>query len=431
MELQFIGATVDVTGSMTLLRNSQGQILIDSGLYQGLDEVVKRNKTPLPFKIEEIDAIIITHAHLDHSGFIPRLVNLGFRGVIYCTKPTMKLARIIMADSANIFDKNKHSLMHGFYLPKDVTTASSLFKTKNYHEPFEVLGMTVEFFSAGHILGAASVLIKGDKTIVFSGDLGRTNDPLIGAPENCPASDIVVMESTYGGRVRKGVLEDELKDFLQKIKKESKVGIIASFAVARAEMLITMIHKYYTENPEEKIRLVIDSPMMVNANNVYKEFAELTKLPNELKAALTEVEIIEHVRQWESISKKEGPLIVITSSGMVSGGRIFRYLQNWQNDKNACLFLPGYQGEGTTGRLLSTGERVFTNDEGEQINWHGEVVTSEAFSSHADQSELIGWLKHVDPLTQIILNHGELESKLEFQKKLTSLGFKNVELAKS
>ena len=215
MELQFIGATVDVTGSMTLLRNSQGQILIDSGLYQGLDEVVKRNKTPLPFKIEEIDAIIITHAHLDHSGFIPRLVNLGFRGVIYCTKPTMKLARIIMADSANIFDKNKHSLMHGFYLPKDVTTASSLFKTKNYHEPFEVLGMTVEFFSAGHILGAASVLIKGDKTIVFSGDLGRTNDPLIGAPENCPASDIVVMESTYGGRVRKGVLEDELKDFLK------------------------------------------------------------------------------------------------------------------------------------------------------------------------------------------------------------------------
>ena len=431
MELQFIGATEDVTGSMTLLKNSQGQILIDSGLYQGTDEVVKRNKTPLPFKIEEIDALIITHAHLDHSGFIPRLVKLGFRGVIYCTKPTMKLARIIMADSANIFDKNKHSLMHGFYLPKDVTVASSLFKTKKFHEAFVVLGMTLEFFPAGHILGAASVVIKGEKTIVFSGDLGRSNDPLMESPEDCPQADIIVMESTYGGRIRKGILEDELKDFLIKVKNESRIGIIASFAVARAQMLITMIHKYYTEHPEEKIRVVIDSPMMVNANNVYKEFFEFTKLPNELKTALIEVEVIEHERQWASIRKKDGPLIVITSSGMVSGGRIFRYLQNWQNDANACLFLPGYQGEGTIGRLLREGERIFSNDEGEQIHWHGDVYTSEAFSSHADQVELTNWLKNVDPSTQIILNHGELDSKLEFQKKLLSLGFKNVELAKS
>lgn len=430
MELIFIGATVDVTGSMTLLKNSQGQILIDSGLYQGTDEVVKRNKTPLPFKIEEIDAIIITHAHLDHSGFIPRLVNLGFRGAIYCTKPTMKLARIIMEDSASIFDKNKHSLMHGFYLPKDVLVATSLFKTKNYHEPFDVLGMSIEFFPAGHILGAASVLIKAEKTIVFSGDLGRSNDPLIESPEFCPQADIIVMESTYGGRIRKGNLEDELKDFLQKVKKESNVGIIASFAVARAQMLITMIHKYYTEHPEDKVRLVIDSPMMVKANHVYKEFAETTKLPNELKRALLEVEVIEHVRQWESISKKDGPLIIITSSGMVSGGRILRYLENWQNDVNACLFLPGYQGEGTNGRLLHTGERTITNDEGEQIHWHGDIITSEAFSSHADQSELTHWLKNVDPLTQIILNHGELDSKQDFQKKLMSIGFKNVELAK-
>ena len=430
MELQFIGATVDVTGSMTLLKTSQGQILIDSGLYQGIEEVVKRNKTPLPFKLDEVDAIILTHAHLDHSGFIPRLVNLGFRGAIYCTKPTMKLAQIIMADSANIFEKDKHGLMHGFYLPKDITVATSLFKTKKYHESFNVLGMSVEFFSAGHILGAASVSIKGEKTIVFSGDLGRTNDPIIEAPEDCPPADIVVMESTYGGRIRKGNLEDELKDFLIKIKKDSKVGIIASFAVARSQMLITMIHKYYSENPEDKIRVVIDSPMMVKANNVYKEFAELTKLADELKTALVEIEIIEHERQWESIRKKDGPLIIITSSGMVSGGRILRYLENWQNDSNTCLFLPGYQGEGTAGRLLHDGERTFTNDKGEQIHWHGDVYTSEAFSSHADQNELIGWLKNVGPSTQIILNHGELESKLIFQKKLISLGFKNVELAK-
>lgn len=430
MELKFIGATADVTGSMTLLKNSQGQILIDSGLYQGIDEVVKRNKNPLPFKVDEIDAIIITHAHLDHSGFIPRMVSLGFRGVIYCTKPTMKLARIIMADSANIFDKNKHTFMHGFYSPKDVMVATSLFKTKKYHESFEVLGMSIEFFPAGHILGAASVLVKGDKTIVFSGDIGRTNDPIIQAPEACPPADIVVMESTYGNRIRKGNLDEELKDFLIKIKNESKVGIIASFAVARAQLLITLIHKYYTEHPEEKIRVVIDSPMMVNANNVYKEFSELTRIPEELKKALVEVEVIDQERKWESISKKDGPLIIITSSGMVSGGRILRYLENWQQDKNACLFLPGYQGEGTSGRLLSEGKRTITDDKGQEIHWHGDIYTSEAFSSHADQSELIGWLKNVAPATQIFLNHGEQDSKIEFQTKLKSLGFQNVELAR-
>lgn len=429
MELKFIGATVDVTGSMTLLRNSQGQILIDSGLYQGLDDVVKRNKMALPFEVDEIDAIIMTHAHLDHSGFIPRLIKLGFRGSIFCTKPTMKLAQIIMSDSANIFEKNKQSIMHGFYSPKDVMVASSLFKTKNYHESFDVLGMSVEFFPAGHILGAASVIIKEEKTIVFSGDLGRSDDPINQAPSTCPPCDIVVMESTYGGRVRKGDLENELKDFLTKVKNDSKVAIIASFAVARAQMLITMIHKYYKENPEEKIRLVIDGPMMVKANGVYKEFCDLTRLPEELKTALIEVEIIEHERQWESIRKKDGPLVIIASSGMVSGGRVLRYLENWQNDSNACLFLPGYQGEGTTGRLLREGERTFTNELGELIHWQGEVYHSDAFSSHADQQELIDWLKNVEPSTQIFLNHGEKDSKIEFQKKLMKLGFKNVELA--
>jgi metallo-beta-lactamase family protein len=429
MDIKFIGAKTEVTGSMTLLSNSMGKILIDSGLHQGLDEFVKRNKDKLPFEPSEIVAIILTHAHLDHSGLIPRLVKNGFRGSIYCTKPTMKLAKLIMADSASIMEKNKDHLLHGFYSLQDVMVTSSLFKIKEFHEIFEVIGYKVEFFKAGHILGAASVVLKGeDKTIVFSGDLGRSNDPILESPEACPPADIVMMESTYGGKIRSSDCYEELKSFLIDIKEHSRVGIIASFAVARGQMLITLIHRFYNEHPEFKVRVVVDGPMMVHADNVYKEFSEMTKVSNEIKLALGEVEVVEHLRQWETLQKNEGPLIVIASSGMVSGGRVLRYLENWQQDENACLFLPGYQGEGTSGRLLAEGKRIIHDEKGHKIHWHGKVKTSEAFSSHADQSELINWLKNVNPLSQIYLNHGEYESKIKLQKKLKDSGFNNVEL---
>lgn len=429
MKIHFIGATQDVTGSMTLVSNERGMILIDCGLYQGTSDIVKRNLDPLSFNPKEIQAIILTHAHLDHSGFIPRLVKLGFRGSIYCTRATMKLAKVIMLDSAKILEKNEDHILHSFYALEDVMTATSFFKTKDFHEVFEVLGMEASFFSAGHILGAASVVIKGDKTVVFSGDLGRKNDPINEPPEECPPADIVIMESTYGASIRKSVIQDDLKNFLNKVKKESKVGIIASFAVARAQLLITLIYNYYLQHPEEKVRLVIDGPMMVEANKIYKEFSKNTKLANDLMTALSEVEIIDQLREWESIRKQEGPLVVITSSGMVSGGRVWRYIQNWQDDSNACLFLPGYQGAGTPGRSLSEGNRIIYDEEGKKIHWRGEVITSDAFSSHADQSELVSWLKNVKPETQIYLLHGENDSKKALKKKLEEIGYKHVDLA--
>ena len=323
----------------------------------------------------------------------------------------------------------KGHFLESFYGTEDVAVASSLFQTKDIHQIFEVIGLEVEFFPAGHILGAVSVRIKGEKTIVFSGDLGRSNDPILAAPGPCPAADIVVMESTYGGRIRRGVLEDELHEFLRKIKKECKVGIIASFSVARAQLLITLIHKFYDDHPEEKIRVVMDGPMMVEANNVYKQFAHDTKVPLLLKTALEEIEVIDQTRKWDSIKKKDGPLIVISSSGMVSGGRIWRYLENWQQDLNACLFLPGYQGAGTAGKLLSEGKRIIHDEEGTLIHWHGDIRTSEAFSSHADQNELISWLKNISLDTQIYLNHGEDEAKISLQHKLLEMGYKNVKLA--
>ncbi len=172
--------------------------------------------------------------------------------------------------------------------------------------------------------------------------------------------------------------------------------------------------------------------MMTEANKIYKQFAEDTRLSDDLKNALDAVEIIDHVNKWKSISKKDGPLLVVTSSGMVTGGRIWRYLENWQHETNACLFLPGYQGIGTAGRSLQEGKRniINLNDEkGKSIVWSGEVLSSEAFSSHADQSELLFWINNIDKNTEIHLNHGEDKSKELFKEKLTELGFKNVRIA--
>ena len=430
MNIKFLGAIEDVTGSMILLEFSKGKILIDCGLYQGTNEVVKKNLRSLPFNPKEITDVILTHAHLDHSGFIPRLVKLGFRGNIYATQPTLKLARIIMNDSAHIIEKSEHHILKSFYEMQDVEIAISLFKSKKFNATFDIEGLSVTLLPAGHILGAASVFITdGDKRIVFSGDLGRLNDPLIPPPEKCPETDILVIESTYGGKVREGDLEQELFNFLKKIKKESRVGIIASFAVARAQSLITLVHQFYENHPEEKIRFVIDGPMMTAANKIYKEFSHETTRPQELLKALEEVEVIDHSRQWESISKKEGPLLIITSSGMVSGGRIWRYLENWQDDNKACLFLPGYQAIGTAGRALSEGVRIIHDEQGKEVHWSGEVISSGAFSSHADQNELLSWISDLEKDTQIFINHGEKISKEKMKAKLQEIGFTNVFIA--
>ena len=429
MKITFIGATEDVTGSMTLLQTKNGQILIDCGLYQGPKEVEQKNYLPLAFDPKEISAIILTHAHLDHSGLIPRLVKLGFRGNIFCTRPTMKLARIIMNDSAHLMESMTNSLKEPFYEAKDVMVATSLFKTYDLNEKFELLGMTITLLQAGHILGASSVRIEGDKLIIFSGDLGRNDDPLIQKPEPCPKADSVIIESTYGDRIREGNIENDLHHFLLKIKNDSCVGIIASFAVARAQLLITLITDYYNKHPEHKVRFVIDGPMMTEANAVYKEYSTLTKRPEELRHSLEEVEVIEHIRQWNSLKKTVGPLLVLSSSGMLTGGRIWRYLDNWQDAPSACLFLPGFQGIGTAGRKLAEGEREVQTPEGKMINWSGKVFSSSAFSSHADQHELVEWLKNIDKATEIFINHGEAESKKILRDKLKANGFVNARIS--
>lgn len=412
MNITFWGATEDVTGSMTFLEIGEKLILIDAGMAQGDSEAEKINTQKLPFEEKSIDAIFITHAHLDHSGYLPRLVKKGFRGHIYCTPPTAQLVRIILEDSASLIDEN-------FYSSKEVLATISMINAREWNWPVKIDDSTFTFIPAGHILGASSLVIESEgKKIVFSGDLGRQDDILIPPPPPCPKADVIVMESTYGAKERRGNPKEELENFILGLSKNQSVGIIASFAVARAQMLLTLIYEYLGTHPDNKVRVYMDGPMMKEANRVYKRFAYQTNLPEDLFQALDNIESIDFVRQWDSIKRKDGPLLIISSSGMLTGGRIWRHLQNWQHDPEAVLFLPGYQAAGTPGRALAMGERTLYGRNEEQTTWSGKVIFSEAFSSHADQDELITWVSKENTKARVFLLHGEKESKKVLQEKL-------------
>jgi metallo-beta-lactamase family protein len=416
MELIFWGATDDVTGSMTYVKLPEGLIAIDCGLAQGMRETERLNDLPLPFPPSDLKAVILTHAHLDHSGKLPLLVKKGFKGSIYCTNATAQLAKIILQDSATLDDQK-------YYDEDDVKLTLNLIKTVEWHHHKDLLGGSFSLLPAGHILGASSVKLKAlGKTVVFSGDLGRKKDPLIPAPPRCPSADIVVMESTYGGKIRTGDLEKELYTFLMKVSREQRIGIIASFAVARGQMLIALIQDFFSRHPEEKIKVVFDSPMMEKANQVYASSTELLNGQGMFQRSLESTESIEYEGQWESLRKKKGPLIIISSSGMLTGGRISRHLKNWQDDERAILFLPGYQAQGTPGRAFLEGERTLKGPRDELIQWSGEVLGSDAFSSHADQTELLDWVLDLAPETKIFLIHGEEKSKDILAQKLKERG---------
>lgn len=422
MKIQFWGSTDDVTGSMTFVHTAHGIFAVDCGLAQGTNLAEEINELMPPTHPKDVSAIVITHAHLDHTGFIPRMVKKGFRGKIYCTPATSKLMQIILMDSAKLNGESQ------LYEEKDVSLTLPLIQMIEWNQDFEVAGAKCRFIPAGHILGASSLIINDEnKTIIFSGDLGRFEDPILPPHPMCPKADVVIMESTYGNKTRQASIQEDLSHFLKTVAKEGRIGIIASFAVARGQTILTLIHQFYEEHPEFKVRLVMDSPMMKAANHVYKKYKDLTLHSEDVFEALDDIDAIEFQKEWDSLRKKEGPLVIVASSGMLTGGRIGRHLLNWHNDPKAILFLAGYQGAGTPGRALLEGHRELRGPDDEFFQWQGEVWHSDAFSSHADQDELLTWVQNADA-KKIFLLHGEPLAKTTLKKKLEENGAVKVHI---
>lgn len=422
MKITFLGATKSVTGSLSLVESQDLLYAVDAGFYQGenADEALLEK---LPFDPKDLSAVFLTHAHLDHSGFLPRLTNLGFRGKIYCTPQTATLIQIILNDSARLLEKRTDTRLQDLYTTQDVQTVVSLLKAIPFHHPFTCDHLTVEFKRAGHILGAASVELTGDKRVLFSGDLGRSDDALLTPPDPAIGNyDLVVMESTYGNRVRPSGMEAELNSFLVRLHNEGRPGLMASFAVARAQSLIYLLHRFLKHHPEYALPIYVDGPMLHKANKVYAKFAADTKDPQGLTEALEAFEAVEFFHQRKSLGNKEGAFLILSSSGMLSGGPIMTHLQALAPERRALLFLPGYMSPGTLGYDFLHGERMINLGEGATAQWLGEVVHSDCFSSHADQTELITWIKASAPGTKVALNHGEASAKRALQVKLAELG---------
>lgn len=423
MKITFVGATKGVTGSKSLLEIHGEQILIDSGLYQEGELNTKTILEDLEFLSKKISAIIITHAHLDHTGFLPYLFKIGYRGPIYLTLATSKLAKIILEDSAKVLSQEKSAL----YSIEDARGVVSLFRPSPFNQEINHKGIIFKFHKASHILGAAFVeLTDGKKTITFSGDLGRHDDLLLGPPSKLNPTDFLVLESTYGNKPRPHLdLIAELQHLLERVKKNKLKLLIPCFALHRSQLLVFIIKSIFAEHPELQMPLYLNSPMMENVTSVYKKFWESFRPHREeIHASWSNLNFLDHYWDIENVNQSNDAEIILASSGMMTGGRIWTHMLDLSKRNDVIIFVPGFQAPGTPGHELISGKKFIRSPEGIDVAINAEVIYSESFSSHADQDDLLQWIQsrpgHL-PRT-VFLVHGEKEAKIELEKKIESLG---------
>jgi len=422
LSLQFLGGAGTVTGSKTLINTKNNtKVLIDCGLFQGLKNLRKLNWKDLPVNAQEIDAVILTHAHLDHCGYLPVLVKNGFKGKIHCTHPTKDLTEIILLDAAKIQEEDaeranqhgysKHAKSKPLYTQKDAALAIQQIVIHDYNE-WVIIDPSIKFqlHNSGHIIGSAIVEVKADeKTIVFSGDIGRKDPLLMYPPKKIERADYIILESTYGDRIHQEINEKEaLLTIIQETFKNGGILMIPSFAVERTQELIYLLYKLKDENLLPNMPIYLDSPMGIRTSLVFDKFYQQQDISKiEASHMYDQVNFVPNYKFSKALVADKKPKIIIAGSGMLEGGRILHYLNNHGGDpKNTLLFI-GFQAEGTRGRDLLTGNKSikFFGDY-HQINCQIKNITS--MSSHGDKNDLLNWLSHfkVAPKT-IFLNHGE------------------------
>jgi metallo-beta-lactamase family protein len=422
--IKFLGAAGTVTGSKFLLGIEDKKILVDCGLFQGLKQLRELNWLDFPIPAKELDCIILTHGHLDHIGYLPRLVKQGFSGPVYCTEPTADLAEIVLKDSAKIqeeeaehaneFGYSKHSPALPLYELKDVENAIPLLKPHKEDEFIEA-GNDIRFRFKGnaHIPGAAFIEMNaGGDRILFSGDLGRPGDPMLQSPDKPEHADYVLVESTYGDRNHPADSPEEiLLQIIQKSLSNHGPLIVPSFTVDRAQDFMYLIWKLKQENKIPDIPVYLDSPMGIDVSKLFLKYPECLKIGMDV---FTEVfkstRMVTSIEETRHLAKNKHPKIIIAGSGMMNGGRILTYLEEQLENPNATIIIPGYQAAGTRGRTISEG--------GNEIKIRGNYYKVKAciehihtMSSHAGQDEILGWLSAIkNTPKQIFIVHGEPQS---------------------
>jgi metallo-beta-lactamase family protein len=438
LSLTFLGAARTVTGSKHLLRHGDRQLLVDCGLFQGLKSLRERNWQALPIKSREIDGVVLTHAHLDHVGYLPRLVGQGFNRRVFCTPATAELAKVVMLDAAHLQEEDaeranrkkytRHNPARPLFTVADAERAIALLQPLGYHRPMPVVpGFSAEFINAGHLLGSGYVRVvheESGKTILFGGDLGRYSRPVLPDPEPVAEADYLLVESTYGDRIHEP--DDEGEALATIINETSERGgkvVIPAFALGRIEEVLYWIGRLEDEKKIPSLPVYVDSPMASTVLATYRN--RLNELDTEIARAAANqrdrngrrlcafctdnLKVISSIAESRAVQESSAPSIVISSSGMATGGRVLHHLVHALPDARNTVLFVGYQSAGTRGRQLRDGAKVV------KIHWQeipvrAQIAAIDSMSAHADANEILRWLGGFSrPPATTFLVHGEPE----------------------
>jgi metallo-beta-lactamase family protein len=439
LQLQFLGATGTVTGSKYLLRTNSRQVLVDCGLFQGYKQLRLRNWADPPFVPNKLDAIVLTHAHIDHSGYLPVVVKRGFSGTIYCTEATRALAEIMLLDAAHLQEEeadyanrhrfSKHDPALPLYTVDDSRKAVARMRAVKFDGVVEVAaGVHARWHRNGHLLGSAALEIRhAGNTVVFSGDVGRSNDPLMRAPASMSAidrCDYLVLESTYGNRKHEQLAgEDVLRDVVNRTVARGGNVLIPAFAVGRAQAILLALQRLRQASAIPKVPIFVNSPMARDATEIYRKFASETRLSDREFTALCKLaHFVASAEESKRLVRSKAPSIIVSASGMATGGRVLHHLKELLPDAKNAIVFAGFQAGGTRGAAMISGQDLI-KIHGQYFPVRAEVAHIDSMSAHADYTELLDWaskLKHAPK--HVYITHGEPDAadamRLHVQEKL-------------
>ncbi|HZW11945.1 MAG TPA: MBL fold metallo-hydrolase [Noviherbaspirillum sp.] len=433
MHLQFLGATGTVTGSKYLVTAGRTRILVDCGLFQGYKQLRLRNWSSLPLNASAIEAVVLTHAHLDHSGYIPLLVKNGFRGKIYCSEATFDLCKILLPDSGHLLEEeagyanrhsfSKHSPALPLYTEEEAIQSLKQFVPVKFGKRFNVAGtLHAQLAHAGHILGAAITSIDdGETTLTFSGDLGRSEDPVMLPPAQIERTDYLVVESTYGNRSHDPadpmIL---LGKTIQETVNRGGIVVIPSFAVGRAQNLLYYMHLLKESGAISPVLPVyLNSPMAADATALYHKHRKDHRLNDEqCRAMCHAAKFVNSVEESKALNLQRMPMVIIAASGMATGGRVLHHLKAFASDPRNTVLFAGFQAGGTRGAAMLGGADSI-KIHGEYVPLRAQVVQIENLSAHADGDEIMGWLSHFkSPPRQTFITHGEPDAADALRRRI-------------